>query len=289
MKNVKTLLQLLFYIQQKIQKFENYSNSFIDALTICEFISKEKKNKILIYGNDYQINNDLLKKAKNIIKRIHKKEPLSYIVQHSEFYGEKFHINKNVFIPRSDTECLVEYIIKYSYKYYNNHKIIKILDLCCGSGCIGLTLKLNLNCDVLCVDISQKALRLAKYNSKMLKIYDNINFLNLNVLSQKIITNFKFDIIICNPPYINYNEKLEESVLNFEPKIALFANDSGLIFYKHIIKNYKKQLKNNGIMSFECGYLQANDIYNIFIENNYKNIKIIQDMSNNDRIVVANI
>ena len=150
------------------------------------------------------------------LKRLENKEPIQYIIGNVEFYGYKINVNKNVLIPRFETELLVEKTINYIKKYYN--KKIDIIDLGTGSGCIAITLKKEIDCNMDALDISKKALEVAKNNAKLNDV--EINFINKDMLTP---LDKKYDVIISNPPYISYDEEIMDIVKNNEPNIALYA------------------------------------------------------------------
>ena len=215
----------------------------------------------------------IFKIKKALIKS--RKTPLQYIIGNVNFYGYTFKVNKNVLIPRFETEELIENTLKLL-----NKKDISILDIGTGSGCIGITLKKELPLSkVTIVDISKKALKVAKKNSKGL---------NIEIKKSNIFSNVKdkYDLIISNPPYISYEEKIMDIVKNNEPHIALYAKNNGLYFYEEMLKNCYKFLNKEFIIAFEIGYKQKNAI--IKIANKYlKNIKIIckKDIQGKDRMI----
>lgn len=193
-------------------------------------------------------------KFQEIIEAIKKKIPIQYALGKTCFYGYDFKVNKNVLIPRFETEELVENTIKYIDKYFN--KNAKIIDLGCGSGAIGITLKKEReDCDVTLLDISEQALEVAKENSKNLNA--KVTFLKGDMLEGVTDT---FDIIISNPPYIKEEETIEEIVKNNEPHLALYAKDNGLYYYDKILKKAKEHLNDKFMIAFEIGYEQKEEI-----------------------------
>ena len=173
----------------------------------------------------------LLKKANDI--------PVSYLLGYQDFYGYRYNVNKNVLIPRNETEELINYCLEYIKK--NNYKKIKILEIGTGSGCICITLnkeldKLNIDNEITSCDISIDALKVARNNALILK--SNINFIESDVFSNLI--NYDYDLIISNPPYIEKNEFVSKRVLNNEPHIALFSDETGLEIYKKIFSQINK-------------------------------------------------
>lgn len=213
------------------------------------------------------------------IELLNKGIPVQYIVGNVDFYGYNFKVNENVLIPRFETEELVEKTIKYINKYLD--KKVDILDLGTGSGCIAITLKKELDCNVDAVDISPKALEIAKLNAKNNNV--DITFYEGDMLKP---INKKYDVIISNPPYIAYNEEIMEIVKNNEPHTALYAEDNGLKYYKDIISNANKYLKEKSIIAFEIGEKQGKLILE-YAKNYFKDsiITVEKDMQNRDRFV----
>jgi release factor glutamine methyltransferase len=214
------------------------------------------------------------------IKRLEQGEPVQYIVGDVDFYGNIIKVNKNVLIPRRETEELVEKTTAYIKKYLNTN--IKVLDIGTGSGCIPIALKkLIPELNISAVDISEKALEVATENAKSNNA--EITFIKSDVFEN---INEKYDCIISNPPYIRNDEKIMDIVKNNEPHIALFAEDNGLYFYKKIINESDKYLNTKFIVAFEIGEEQGNDIIDIAKEK-YPNAKILleKDMQHLDRFI----
>lgn len=213
------------------------------------------------------------------IELLNKGIPVQYIVGNVDFYGYNFKVNENVLIPRFETEELVEKTIKYINKYLD--KKVDVLDLGTGSGCIAITLKKELDCNVDAVDISPKALEIAKLNAKNNNV--DITFYEGDMLNP---INKIYDVIISNPPYIAYNEEIMEIVKNNEPHTALYAEDNGLKYYKDIISNANKYLKEKSIIAFEIGEKQGKLILE-YTKNYFKDsiITVEKDMQNRDRFV----
>lgn len=206
--------------------------------------------------------------------------PIQYIIGNVSFYGYTINVNKDVLIPRFETEELVENTLKYINKYFNGK--IDVLEIGTGSGCIPIALKKeNNNLNITSTDISKKALKVAKNNAKMNNV--SINFINTNIYDG---INDKFDCIISNPPYISKEEKIEDIVYNNEPHLALFADNNGLYFYEEIIKNIKNIIKDKYLIAFEIGMTQSNqikDIINKYLPNS--NIIVKKDLQNRDRMI----
>ena len=179
--------------------------------------------------------------------------PIQYIIGNVNFYGNIIKVNENVLIPRFETELLVEKTINYIKAYFE--KDIKILDIGTGSGAIAITLKKELNAKIDAIDISDKALKVAKENAK--NNQTDINFFQSNIFST---VKGKYDVIISNPPYISEDEEIEDIVKNNEPHIALFAKNKGLEFYERILKEASNYINNKAIIAFEIGKYQGKEI-----------------------------
>lgn len=213
------------------------------------------------------------------IKRLESGEPVQYIVGNVDFYGNIISVNKDVLIPRFETEELVSKTIDYIKSNFKGK--IDVVDIGTGSGCIAITLKKEIDCNVDAVDISDKALCMAKKNAKDNNV--EINFFSSDMLNS---LNKKYDVIISNPPYISYNEQIMDIVKNNEPKIALYAPDDGLYYYEEILKDANKYLKEKSIIAFEIGYMQGDSIKNIAYKY-FSNSKVIleKDMEGKDRFI----
>lgn len=219
-------------------------------------------------------------KLEDGIKRLNNGEPVQYIVGNVDFYGYKINVNKNVLIPRFETEELVFKTINLIKKIFNEN--IKILDIGTGSGCISIALKKEIpGLDITAVDISEDALVVAKNNA--LENNCEINFIKSDLFNN---IDDKYDLIISNPPYISYDEQIMDIVKKNEPHLALYAKNNGLYFYEEIIKNSSNYLNDKNIIAFEIGYLQANEIKKM-AHKYYPNSNIIieKDMQEKDRFV----
>ena len=187
------------------------------------------------------------------LKRYEEGIPLQYIVGNVNFYGNKIKVNKNVLIPRFETELLVEKTYNYIKTYFPSD--IRLLDMGTGSGCIVISLRKMLPIDVDAVDISDLALEIARENA--VKNNVNINFIQSDLFSN---ISGKYDVIISNPPYIAYDEKIDELVKNNEPSLALYADNDGLWFYEKILEEASKYLKERSLVAFEIGETQGDRI-----------------------------
>lgn len=234
-------------------------------------IMKEKIEYLKKYLKDKDID--------TAIKELESGIPVQYIVGNVNFYGNTINVNKNVLIPRFETELLVDKTIKYIKTNFKHH--VDILDIATGSGCIAITLKKEIYSTVDASDISEEALKVAQENALNNKV--DINFINSDMLTN--ITK-KYDIIISNPPYLTKEDDIMDIVKNNEPEIALYAKDNGLYYYDVILKNIKNNLKDKYLIAFEIGYTQGETIKNLalkYLDN--INVKIEKDYSNKDRFV----
>ncbi|WP_027121569.1 peptide chain release factor N(5)-glutamine methyltransferase [Mycoplasma leonicaptivi] len=210
----------------------------------------------------------------NELKLLEKGMPVQKIIGYVDLANVSIDVSKNVLIPRYETEELILLVLQE-----NKDENLKILDLCCGSGFIGIALKKHKqNWNVTMSDISLDAIEQSKIN-----IFKNN--VNINIIQSDLFKNIKdkFDIIVCNPPYISHNEELSSSVLNYEPHTALFANDNGLWFYKEIIKNARNFLNDRGKIYFEINPLHME--WWKEMQKEY-NIVIHKDISQKNRMVV---
>jgi len=214
-------------------------------------------------------------------------EPFQYIVGEVEFYGLKFFVDKNVLIPRQETEILIETILENTSKTNE----LKILDIGSGSGNIPISLAVNLPLSkVISIDISAEAISVAEKNRELHDLKSRIGFIKADILINNLEKyNNIFDIIVSNPPYVNKDEfsTLQKEITIFEPKIAVTDFSDGLTFYKVISEKSKSLLKENGMLFFEVGQGQAEDVQSIMMKNGFKNIEIIKDLDRIERVVVG--
>ena len=243
------------------------------------------KDKQYLIIND---NVDLLekdeRKFKEYIQKIKLGTPLQYVTNSQSFMNIDFYVDENVLIPQPDTENLVEEVIEISKRIKAN----SILDLCTGSGAIGVSIaKYMENANVVMSDISAEALNIAKKNAILNKVDDKCSFINSDLFEN---INSKFDIIVSNPPYIETEEikKLSKEVQS-EPRLALDGGEDGLMFYRRIISNASMYLKDEGYLALEIGYNQSKEVQKI-LENSKKffNIYSKRDIQGIQRIIVAN-
>jgi len=221
------------------------------------------------------------------VARILAGEPLAYILGEWEFYGLKLYVDKNVLIPRDDTCAVVSLAVKQGLFL---DKDPRILDLCTGSGCIGLAIAHRVkDARVTLADISRGALAVAKKNAVRNHLTGRISCIPADALGKPSAFLGKFDLIVSNPPYITGAEmkELPVSVKNYEPHLALFGGDDGLDFYRSIAENYKTALKPGGFLCFEFGMNQGDAVCDILTANGYTILERSRDYNDRERAVIA--
>jgi len=211
------------------------------------------------------------------LKKLKEGIPVQYIVGNVDFYGNIFKVNKNVLIPRFETEQLVY----ETYQRIKDKNNLNIVDLGTGSGCIAITLSKLLGYEIDAVDISKEALEVAKENNSLNNT--KVNFYLGDMLKP---LNKKYDVIISNPPYIAYDEEIMDIVKNNEPHLALYADNNGLACYEKILSNCKNYLNENAIIAFEIGASQAKDITDIAHKYLNCEVEVIRDLNGFDRILI---
>ena len=240
----------------------------------------------LLINSEKEINKEIENKYKKGIHDLKSGKPLQYITNKQEFMGLDFYVDENVLIPQPDTEILVEEVLKKIEKLKDR---INVLDICTGSGAIGVSIAKNVtNVNVTMSDISKNALKVAQKNAKTNEVLDKCKFIKSNMFEN---IEEKYDVIVSNPPYIKSKiiKTLEKEVQN-EPLIALDGGEDGLDFYKIIIQTAYKHLKENGILALEIGYDQKEEVIKLIEESNkYINIYCKKDLAGNDRIIICNL
>lgn len=234
---------------------------------------------------DQTLQEDELQKCRELIRRRNLGEPVAYIVGYKDFYGLRFLVNDAVLIPRPETEHVVEAAVAWAK---DKNKEYKILDLGCGSGCIGQTLLRYLpNAKLIAVDISEKALQVAKQNAELFKLLDRIEFIQGDADTVLSEVKTSIDILVANPPYIDRQDiHVEENVKKFEPDLALFSPEKGLHSLKLWSDLYKDQLAMESTMIMEMGYDQGPAMKAHFESLGiFQEVRVIKDLSGHDRII----
>ncbi|WP_418604364.1 peptide chain release factor N(5)-glutamine methyltransferase [Hwangdonia sp.] len=282
-----------------------YNKEEVDSFFFMLIDSYYKISRIqLAMAPDFKIENK--DEILNALEALKQEKPIQYILGETEFFGLPFKVNKNVLIPRPETEELVEWVIsEFKNNIQNYHteggksKAFRILDIGTGSGCIAISLAKNLsNAKVYALDVSEKALKIAKQNAELNQV--EIEFIEADILraeDQRAKTeavwdlgfeNIKFDIIVSNPPYVREQEKMQikNNVLNNEPHLALFVKDENpLLFYDAISRFATHKLSDNGMLFFEINEYLGNDMIRLLNDKRFKNIELKQDIFRKDRMI----
>lgn len=260
------------YPKTEIQSFFNILVEFKLHLSRIE----------LALQHNFEINGEDLLFLQNALSELKYQIPIQYIIGETKFYGLMFKVDKNVLIPRPETEELVDWIVQN----HKNSNSLKILDIGTGSGCIAISLAKNLpNAEVSAIDISAEALLVSKNNTAINQV--NVNFINADIL---IIPKLEsdFDIIVSNPPYVRESEKaqMQQNVLANEPHVALFVeNENPLLFYDKIAELAKNHLTENGVLYFEINQYLGNETVELLETKGFKNIEVKKDIYGVDRMV----
>ena len=261
-------------------------NADFDAWVLVEKVCKVSKTEYFVRMHE-EVEEDKVKEFFAAIEKRKTHYPLQYIIGEWEFMGLPFKVNHDVLIPRSDTEILAEKAVNVITTVYEKSKeTIKVLDLCCGTGCIGISVaKMCANTEVVCADISDKAVSVCKQNILINKAT------NVRAIISDLFENVqgRFHIITCNPPYIKTDDlkTLMPEVRDYEPKLALDGDKDGLKFYRKIIDVCKQYLVYDGYIMFEIGYDQAEAVKQMLLEHGYSDIEVLKDLPGNDRTVVG--
>ena len=277
------LIDILNWGEKYFEK-KSFDNPRIEIETLLQHIIGCKKIDLYLQFENTVIPENLII-LRSLIKRRVNREPTQYIISSSEFYGRKFFVNEDVLIPRPETEKLIDVSIDILSKKENPI----ILDVGTGSGCIGVTIALEIPfSSVIAIDISNSALSIAKKNADTYGL-KNIQFINLDILSQDI--NHTADMLISNPPYISQEEipDLMIDVKNFEPMVALTDNSDGLEFYRKFSNIIPQVVKKNGVTILEVGRgTHPERVKEIFSKAGYDNIESVRDLNKDTRVLVIN-
>ena len=263
-------------------KQSGVSNPQLDCeILLSNSINKDKKYIIL---NPKQILNDgQLSDFKSLIEKRKKGEPIAYLINKKEFWNNEFFVNKDVLIPRPDTELIVEEVLKI----YSKNTHLQVLDIGTGSGCILLSiLKERKYFYGTGIDISKKSINVSKFNAKKLNLENKVKFFHSSVDN---FTVGKYDLVVSNPPYIELvNLKyLEKDIVNFEPKLALSGGFDGFSKIRKVINKANCLIKKNGKFILEIGFNQKNKVKEILKQEGFYINKAVRDYGNNDRCIIS--
>jgi release factor glutamine methyltransferase len=276
--NIENVLNEGISILQK----NKIANPQLDSeILLSNSIKRDKKHIIL---NPKEIlNSEQLEKFNSLIERRKKGEPIAYLINKKEFWKDEFFVNKDVLIPRPDSELIIEQVLKI----YSKDDQLQILDIGTGSGCILLSiLKERSNFYGTGIDISKKSINVSKFNAKQLNLTNRVKFFHSSVDN---FNNGKYDIIVSNPPYIEQLslKYLEKDVVNFEPKLALSGGFDGFSKIRKVINKASILIKKNGKFILEIGFNQKNKVIKILKEEGFYVNKAIKDYGNNDRCIIS--
>jgi release factor glutamine methyltransferase len=284
-----------FFDSLKNIQDEQEIESFFFILT--EYLHNLKRVDVALNPN-FEISDAAIEKWNAILAQLQQEKPIQYITGEAWFYGLQFEVNENTLIPRPETEELVEWIL--NSPIIKHPSPINILDIGTGTGCIPISLKANLSqANVSAIDISEKALEVAKRNAELNKV--EINFIQANILevedlSKLATSNFQLptsiDIIVSNPPYVRNLEKQEikKNVLDYEPHLALFVEDTdALLFYRKIAQLALKNLSSNGLLFFEINQYLGKETVELLENLGFKNIELKKDIYGNNRMIRCSV
>ena len=281
---MSTYNQLIHEYRKKFDD-EGLSPEVVKAF-IFELCNEYDINLYLNIDND--VDDRVLDKFNSGIDRLLKNEPMNYVLGYSYFYGYKFIVNNEVLIPRYETEELVALILSKYDEFFNN-QVINVCDVGTGSGAIAIALKKEENrMNLYASDISDTALDVAKQNA--LNNDCEIAFMQGSMLDPYIENNIKVDILVSNPPYIKTVETIQSSVYDYEPHIALFGGEDGLYFYRQILENAHKIIKDRALIFFEMGYDLKESLTDL-AESYFQeaDIEVFKDINNKDRMMMIKL
>jgi len=265
-----------------ILKASNIPNPHLDSeILLSESINRDKKHIIL--NSKEILNSEQINNFNNFIERRKNGEPIAYLINKKEFWKDEFYVNKDVLIPRPDTELIVEQVLKT----YSKKSQLQVLDIGTGSGCILLSIiKERRNFYGTGIDISKKSINISKINAKQLNLTNRVKFIHSSVDNFNI---GKYDVIVSNPPYIELLNLryLEKDVVNFEPKLALSGGFDGFSKIRKVIIKASTLIKKKGKFILEIGFNQKNKVKKLLKEEGFYINKTIKDYGNNDRCVIS--
>lgn len=283
---VKQYGQLYQDTRRALLETENAQDAGVLArMLICHVSGKDHAR--FLADRDLYAGEGIVEGVEKGLKRLLAGEPIAYILGQWEFYGLPMLVSPKVLIPRDDTCAVAELAIKQALFL---DKDPRILDLCCGSGCIGLAVASRVkDAKVTLADVSLDALAVAKENTALNKLTGRVRCVQADALKPAFPFLGKFDLIVSNPPYITGQEMLElpVSVKDFEPHLALYGGEDGLDFYRAIAQNFAPALKPGGYLCFEFGMGQGDDVCQILTENGYTILDITRDYNSRERAVLA--
>ena len=283
---VKTISELYLDARRVLITQEEAQMASLMARNLVCHVTGMSQEQVLA-KRDMYVNDTVCNQMDAAVQRLMNGEPLPYILGKWEFYGLELIVTPDVLIPRDDTCAVADLAIQQSLFLDSKPRI---LDLCTGSGCIGLAIASRVkDAKVTLADLSQEALAVAKQNIVMHHLTSRVSCVKANALEEPPTFLGKFDLIVSNPPYITTRDMLElpHSVVGFEPRMALHGGEDGLKFYRSIAMNYAKVLKPGGYLCFEFGDGQGDDVCAILQVNGYTVLERVKDYNDRERAVIA--
>lgn len=277
-----TQYQLVTAGKEKLNE-HNVPDADIDAELLWLFVSKQDK-MAYIMNRQEDVTETIRSSYEALIDKRSKRIPLQYITGIQRFMGYDFETAPDVLIPRFDTEVLVEQANRLIQDIHSDK--MSVLDMCCGSGCIGLSVALmNQNIHIDLCDISDSAIALTTKNAKRLEVSD------YTVIKSDLFDKIdkRYDMILSNPPYIESKviDGLMPEVRDYEPRLALDGDADGLKFYRAIIENAESYLNEKGYILFEIGNHQAHDVQQLLVDKHFEDVRVVKDLAENDRVVIG--
>lgn len=283
---VKKYAQLYLEARQTFMQVEDQQTASLLARHLLCHVSGKTQERV-IADREMYASEKICQDMERAVQRIMAGEPLAYILGEWSFYGLTLYVDENVLIPRDDTCAVARLAIKRGLFLDENPRI---LDLCTGSGCIGLAVANRVkDARVTLADISPEALAVARKNINRLKLSARVSCVQADALAPASSFLGKFDMIVSNPPYVTTAEmeKLPVSVKNYEPHLALHGGEDGLKFYRAILENYTTALKPGGYICFEFGMGQGDSVCELLLKHGYTVLERVQDDNDRERAVIA--
>lgn len=273
-------------IREVINEYKDKFENIQDIYSIIKYVT-EMDNLEISLNKGLNLPEEYKTKIINCLEKIiNENYPLQYLTHTQAFFNENYYVDENVLIPRQDTEILVEKAIDY----IRAENIKNAIDLCTGSGAIGISVARNSDVEkVLLIDISEGALDVAKRNIEDNYMEDKVSVLKSNLLDEAIKSNIKTDMILSNPPYIKSKDMASlDANVKYEPSLALDGGATGMDFYEKIVEQAKQVLNNNGLLIFEIGYDELEQMKELLSKNKeYTMLESLKDYGGNDRVVVC--
>ena len=285
---VKQYSQLYLEARRALLATEDQQSASLLARNLLCHVSGKTQEQV-IADRDLYANEEVCQAMEQAVARVMSGEPLAYVLGEWEFYGLRLYVDKNVLIPRDDTCAVTDLAIRNALFLDQSPRI---LDLCTGSGCIGLAIASRMkDARVTLADISKEALAVAKKNVASVHFSGRVSCVQADALAPAPGFLGKFDMIVSNPPYITGPEMLDlpASVDDYEPHLALYGGEDGLDFYRSITENYKSALKPGGYLCFEFGMGQGDDVCKILLNNGFTIIERTTDFNDRERAVIAQL